>query len=90
MPDRTNEHHGGRQAWRDIQPHTLPEASNAFFTSSIITFTEKKNTLKAWYGVLCNNKIAYRHRIAYMEEQGICYRMIAYTDFGGQPPSMIT
>jgi hypothetical protein len=59
------------KAWRDIQPHTLPEASNAFFTSSNVTFTEKKNTLKAQYGTLWNKKIAYRHRTAYMEGQGI-------------------
>jgi len=54
-----------------IQPHTLPEASNVFFTSSNITFTEKKNTLKARYGVLWNKKIAYRHKTAYIEGHGI-------------------
>jgi hypothetical protein len=59
------------KAWKDIPPHTLPEASNAFFTSSNVTFTEKKNTLKARYGTLWNKKIAYRHRTAYMEGQGI-------------------
>jgi hypothetical protein len=42
------------KAWRDIQPHTLSEASNAFFTSSNVTFTEKKNTLKARYSTLWN------------------------------------
>jgi hypothetical protein len=58
------------KAWRDIQPHTIPEASNAFFTSSNVTFAEKKNTLKARYGTLWNKKTAYRHRTAYMEGQG--------------------
>jgi hypothetical protein len=43
MPDRSNKHHGVRHGF---QPHILPEASNALFTSSKITFTEKKNTLK--------------------------------------------
>jgi hypothetical protein len=33
-------------------PHTLPEATKVFFTSSKITFTEKKKALKARYGVL--------------------------------------
>jgi hypothetical protein len=59
------------KAWRDIQMHTLPEASNAFFTSSNVTFTENKNTLKARYGTLWNKKIAYRHRTVYMEGEGI-------------------
>lgn len=57
-------------AWKDIQPHTLPEASNAFFHSASVTFAEKKNTLKARFGVLWNKKIAYRHRTAYIEGQG--------------------
>jgi len=71
LPDRTNDTTIYVKIWKDIQPYTLPEASNAFFTSSNITFTEKKNTLKARYGVLWNKKIAYRHRIAYIEGQGI-------------------
>jgi hypothetical protein len=58
-------------AWKDIQPHTLPEASNAFFHSASVTFAEKKNTLKARFGVLWNKKIAYRNRTAYIEGQGI-------------------
>jgi hypothetical protein len=36
-----------------------------------VTFTEKKNTLKARFGVLWNKKIAYRHRAAYIEVQEI-------------------
>jgi hypothetical protein len=59
------------KAWKYIQPHTLSEASNAFFTSSHTTCTEKKNTVKARYGVFWNKKFAYRHRPAYMEGQGI-------------------
>jgi hypothetical protein len=35
------------KAWRDIHPHTLPEASNTFFTSSNVTnaFFLKRRTL---------------------------------------------
>jgi hypothetical protein len=73
MPDRTHELHGVRQG---LEEHStayipLPEASNAFFTSSNGNFTEEKNTLKARYGTLWNKKIAYRHRTAYMGGQGI-------------------
>jgi len=57
-------HHDVLCVWREDQG--LP-----FFTSSNITFTEKKNTLKARYGVLWNKKIAYRHRTGYIEGQGI-------------------
>jgi hypothetical protein len=55
------------------KPHTLSEASNAFFTNMYITFmiTENKNTLKARYGVLWGKKSAYKHRTACMEGQVI-------------------
>jgi len=59
------------KAWADLQPYTLSTASNTFFTSTQVTFAEKKNVWKARYGTLWNKKIAFRHRAAYMPGEGM-------------------
>jgi hypothetical protein len=71
MPDRTHELHGVRQG---LEGHSTAHTSGSqqcLLHQLQLTFTEKKNTVKARYGTLWNKKIAYRHRTAYMEGQGI-------------------
>ena len=59
------------QAWEDIEKEILPKISTHLWTSSKISFSMLRNTLKARYGQLWNRSMAFNRKMAYLKDEGI-------------------